>query len=292
MEGNNYLSVKSDAETRIFFIRGVQVILDKDLAEFYQVKPIRLREQIKRNINRFPGDFMFQLTEEEVEMLVSQNAIPSRRSLGGYMPYVFTEQGVTASSAILKSERAVLVSIQIVRAFVAMRRFLVNNARIFERLESVELKQLDTDKKINQILNSLQDKNLQPEKGIFFDGQVFDAWKFVSDLIRSAQNSLILLDNYVDDSVLQLFSKRRSGVAVTIYTKSIPPQLALDLRKFNQQYDPVLIKEFHAAHDRFLIIDRCRVFHIGASLKDLGKKLFAFSQMDEGVIALLKLLPE
>jgi len=268
-------------KNRIYTIREVQVILDKDLAIFYDVKPTRLREQVKRNIKRFPSDFMFQLTEEEVDFMVSQNAIPSKQHLGGSTPLVFTEQGVATISAVLTSKRAIEVNIQIMRAFVAMRRFISTNAEIFRRLDTVEIKQYETDKKIECVLNAIESKEIKPKQGIFFDGQIFDAYNFVSDLIRSAKQSIVLIDNFIDDSVLTLFSKRKNGVSVVIYTKTITKQLRLDLDKYNSQYPTINIKVFDHSHDRFLIIDNNEVYHIGASLKDLGKKWFAFSRFDK-----------
>ena len=267
-------------EDRIYTIRGVQVMLDKDLASFYEVKPIRLREQMKRNPNRFQPDFVFQLTKDEVEMMVSQNAIPSKQSLGGYLPYVFTEQGVAGVSAVLKSEKAAEVSIAIMRAFVNMRKFLFQNASVFQRLDQLELKQLQSDEKFERVFKALEAKNPQPDKGIFFDGQIFDAYAFVSDLIKRAQSEIILIDNYVDESVLIMLGKRRKTVRVNIFTKEISKALALDLQKHSAQYPPIMVKTFAHSHDRFLIIDQTSLYHFGASLKDLGKKWFAFSRMD------------
>lgn len=271
-------------ESKIFTIRDVQVVLDKDLASFYEVKPIRLREQVKRNANRFPDDFVFQLSEDEVELLVSQNAIPSKQSLGGYLPYVFTEQGVAAVSAVLKSEKAAAVSIMIMRAFVAMRKFILQNAQLFERLDRIEIKQLDTDRKVNEIFKKLEKSYPRYDKGIFFNGQVFDAWVFISDLVKSAKNSLILIDNYVDESVLSLFAKKKKNVTVDIYTKTISRVLQQDANKFNTQYGKLTLHQFDISHDRFLLIDKTEVYHIGASLKDLGKKWFAFSIMDKDTL--------
>ncbi|MBI4745941.1 MAG: ORF6N domain-containing protein [Deltaproteobacteria bacterium] len=279
MSGNE-LIINKEIQSRIYAIRGVQVMLDKDLAFFYDVKPIRLREQVKRNIKRFPSDFMFQLTEEEVNLMVSQNAIPSRQQLGGSLPYVFTEQGVATISAVLTSERAIEVNIQIMRAFVAMRRFLLSNAQVFQRLDTLELKQLKTDKKIDKVLNAIESKEIQPKQGIFFDGQVFDAYQFVSDLIRTAGKSIILIDNYIDDTVLTLFSKRKKGVSLTVLTRTVSKQMELDVKKYNEQFPKTEVKEFANSHDRFLIIDESTVYHLGASLKDLGKKWFAFSKME------------
>ena len=271
---------QKEIENRIFTIRGVQVVLDKDLAAFYEVKPIRLREQMKRNANRFPSDFVFQLNDKEVEFLVSQNAIPSIQSLGGYLPYVFTEQGVAAISAVLKSDKAAEVSINIMRAFVNMRKFITQNALLFQRLDKLEIKQIETDQKFEQIFKALESKNPEPEKGIFFDGQIFDAYVFVAGLLKKANNSILLVDNYVDESVLLLLAKRYANVKATIYTQKISPQLQLDLNKHNAQYPAIELKILPSSHDRFLLIDQQELYHIGASLKDLGKKWFAFSRMD------------
>lgn len=275
-------------ESKIVMLRDVQVILDKDLASFYEVKPIRLREQVKRNPNRFPPDFVFQLTENEVDSLVSQNAIPSKQSLGGHLPYVFTEQGVAAVAGVLKSEKAAEVSITIARAFVAMRKFLFQNASVFQRLDRIELKQIQTDEKFERIFKALESGQATPDMGIFFDGQVFDAYTFAVNLIKSATQSIVLIDNYIDESVLTLLSKRNIGVSASIYTKEINKALQLDVKKHNAQYPSIEIKTFANSHDRFLIIDNKELYHIGASLKDIGKKWFAFSRMDSLVDELLK----
>ena len=280
MNNKNEIIPITNIQNRIFTIRGVQVMLDKDLAEFYDVKPIRLREQVKRNIVRFPDDFMFQLTEAEVEIMLSQNAIPSKKQLGGFLPYVFTEQGVAAVSAVIKSKKAEEVSVLLMRAFVKMRNFISTNAAIFQRLGRIEIKQIETEQKFEQIFNALEDKSIKPKQGIFYNGQIFDAYVFVSDLIKSAKKSILLIDNYIDESVLQLFTKRKKNISVTIYSKNITKILKQDLEKHNQQYNPIIIEKFSKAHDRFLIIDNTIVYHFGASLKDLGKKWFAFSKME------------
>ena len=264
-------------------------MLDSDLAGLYQVKAIRLREQVKRNYKRFPSDFMFQLTDSEVEKLVSQNAIPSRKQLGGHFPYAFTEQGVANLSSVLHNDKAIEVNIQIMRAFVSMRKFVLSNANIFYRLESLEHKHLEYDKNFDKIFDAIQNKGLKLEKGIFFDGQVFDAYQFVSDLMRSASKSIVLIDNYVDDSILTLLHKRNKNVRVKIFTK-ISKQFLLDVEKYNAQYAHVEVYEFKRSHDRFLIIDNKEVYHFGASLKDLGKKWFAFSKFDKEAITLLEKL--
>jgi len=293
-----------DIENRIFTIRGKPVMLDSDLSELYQVETRVLNQAVKRNIERFPKEFMFQLTKDEYEQikslkiseqgssLTSQNVtLKSKRGKHRkYLPYAFTEHGVAMLSAVLKSEIAVKVSIQIIKAFVEMKKFLVQNAAIFQRLDRLELKQLETEEQVSHILKALEDKKIKQSQGIFFNGQIFDAYNFVSELIRSSKRSIILIDNYIDDTVLVLFAKRKKNVKVTIYTKKISKQLNLDLKKFNEQYEPIEIIEFSDSHDRFLIIDEKEIYHFGASLKDLGKKWFAFSKFDNTALEILNKL--
>jgi hypothetical protein len=286
---SNALIKSEEIQRKICTVRSVQVILDSDLAQLYGVEVKRLNEQVKRNIERFPKEFGFQLTAEEIGNLKSQIATSSwggRRKA----PYVFTEQGVAMLSAVLHSETAIKTSIKIMNAFVAMRHFFLSNAQVFQRLDTLELKQLATDKKIDQVLTAIENKKIQPSQGIFFEGQIFDAYKFVSDIVRSADKSIVLMDNYVDDTVLTHLTKRKKDVKVTILTKTVSKQLALDVKKFNDQYPTIVIKEFNNSHDRFLIIDNKTVYHFGASLKDLGKKWFAFSKMDIGVGEMLRKL--
>ena len=256
-------------------------MIDSDLAELYGVKTKRLNEQVKRNINRFPKDFMFQLNENEEQILRSQIATLNKGwgKHKKYPTYAFTEQGVAMLSSVLRSQKAIDVNIQIIRAFIEMRKYISKNLELFQRLDKVENKLLTYDKNFEQIFNALEDKTL-PTKGIFFEGQVFDAYKFVSELIKSAKESIILIDNYVDETVLTLFEKRNENVKVVIYSE-LTKQIELDLKKFNSQYERIEIKQFNKSHDRFLIIDN-KVYHFGASLKDLGKKWFAFSKMDKG----------
>ncbi len=265
-------------ENRILTIRGLQVMVDRDLAELYQVDTKVLNQAVKRNIERFPESFRFQLSNNEKDELVTNcdrfNALKHSTS----NPYVFTEQGVAMLSAVLKSETAIHTSIRIIEAFVAMRNFLMNNASIFQRMERLEMKQLKTDEKVDAILDKLG-KDKKPKEGIFFQGQIFDAYVFVADLIRKAKDRIVIIDNYIDDSVLLQLSKRKAGVTVDIYDGQISRQLRQDVTAHNAQYPGVTLHSYQKAHDRFMIIDE-DVYHIGASLKDLGKKLFAFSQMD------------
>ncbi len=206
--------------------------------------------------------------------MVSQNAIPSKAHLGGFLPYVFTEHGVSMLSGVLKSQKAIEVNIQIMRAFVAMRKFIYQNANIFQKFQQIDQKLLEHDKNFEKVFNLIQEKDIKPDKGIFFEGSVFDAHKFVIDLISSAKKSIILIDNYIDTSVLILMSHKRKNVDIKIYTRSVTEKLKLSKEKFNKQYGFLELIEFRKAHDRFLIIDEKEVYHIGASLKDLGKKWF------------------
>ncbi|HCY77195.1 MAG TPA: DNA-binding protein [Ignavibacteriales bacterium] len=290
-------------QKRIATIRGVQVMLDSDLAKFYGVETKQLNRAVKRNIDRFPEEFMFQLNDNEWNSIRYQNGTSNMVTLrfqngtsnirGGrrYLPNVFTEQGVAMLSGVLKSETAVKMSIQIISAFVAMRRFIISNAQIFQRIDTVERRQLkyemETDEKFEKVFNALQKDQPNPKQGIFFDGQIFDAHKFVSDLIRKAKKSILLIDNYVDDTVLELFSKRKKDVTVKIYTANLVKTLITDLKKFNSQYPKIEIIEFKQSHDRFMIIDDEDVYHFGASLKDLGKKWFAFSKFETKTLEIL-----
>jgi len=284
---------RQEIENRIFTIRDKQVMLDSHLAELYGVKLMRLNEQVKRNSERFPEQFMFQLTRIEFEFLRSQFAIlktsifdnagleenENRGKHRKYLPYAFTEQGVAMLSAVLRSETAVKVSIRIIDAFIEMRKFILANTDLFKRMDILESKQTETDRKFSQVLQALEKHEPKPENGIFFDGQIFDAYVFVSDLIRSAKHSIILIDNYIDESVLLLLTKRKQGVKALIYTRP-NKTIMLDLQKHNQQYDPVEFRKLESSHDRFLLIDEDELYHIGASLKDLGKKWFAFSKIN------------
>lgn len=290
MSKENSILPQKDIENRIFTIRGVQVMLDRDLAELYQTDTRTLKQAVRRNSDRFPDDFMFELTDHDIDSLVSQSVIPSKSYFGGAKPFAFTEQGVSMLASVIRTPIAVETSIRIIRAFVEMRKMIASNAALFLRLDRLELKQTEADQKFEQIFKALESKQIQPDKGIFYDGQVFDAHTFISGLIRQAKTSIILIDNYIDDTVFTLFTKRKKGVQVTFYTKNISKQLELDAQKYSTQYTPIVIKEFKAAHDRFLIIDETELYHIGASLKDLGKKWFAFSKMDAEAITILNLL--
>lgn len=273
-------------QSKIYEIRGQKVMLDFDLAKLYETETKILKQAVRRNLNRFPDDFMFEVTADELENLRSQIVTSS---WGGrrYLPYAFTEQGVAMLSTVLRSKTAIKVSIQIMNAFVAMRRFLLTNAQVFQRLNTLEIKQMQTDKKLDIVLTAIENKSLQPKQGIFYDGQIFDAYIFVTNLFKSAQKSIIIIDNYLDDTVLILLTKRKNGVKVILYTQNPSKSLMQDVQKFNEQYPSIEFKKFSAAHDRFIIIDETDLYHFGASLKDLGKKWFAFSKMDIRAVEML-----
>ncbi len=303
-------------ENLIHVIRGKQVMLDVDLARLYGVETKRLNEQVKRNMDRFPEDFMFQLSKDEVDFLRSQIAtiengdnnvlrsqIATIENEGNglrsqivtldmrgrhvkYMPYAFTENGVAMLSGVLRSPQAININIQIMRAFTTMRHFIASNAQVFQRLEIIEHTQLslvahkeDTDKKFEEVFRRLDEGNAATKQVIFYDGQIFDAYSFINDRIREANKRIVLIDNYVDDSVLKMLDKRAKDVSAKVYTKFWTPQLPIDIKKHNAQYAPIDVEQFDRAHDRFLCIDDT-VYHIGASLKDLGKKWFAFNRME------------
>ena len=318
LSGNNNSGL-IPVENLIHIIRGQQVMIDSDLARLYGVETKRLNEQVKRNIDRFPEDFMFQLTKSESEdlrskfatsnsrsqnvilkddrgKLESQNATSSSRSQIAtlkqghnikYQPYAFTENGVAMLSSVLRSKTAIEVNIRIMRAFTAMRGFLMSNAHIFQRLETVEHNYLlvnrhlsEHDSKFEEILSRLDNKEAEPIEGFFFEGQIFDAYTLISDLVRKADTRVILIDNYVDDRVLKTLDKRKEGVAATVFTNPRNSQINLDIRKHNAQYPEIDLRHCTNVHDRFLIIDDT-VYFIGGSIKDLGKKIVAFSQMHQ-----------
>ena len=284
-------------ENLILDIRGQQVMLDRDLANLYGVDTKVLNQAVKRNLERFPIRFRFQLSDLERDKLVTNCDRLQMLKHSNVNPFVFTEQGVAMLSTVLRSKTAINVSIQIMDAFTAMRQFIASNAQIFQRLDVMEQNQLaivahqtETDHKLEEVFRRLDSGNVQPHQGIFYDGQIFDAYTFINDRIREATTRIILIDNYIDDSVLTILSKRADKVTATIYTKKPSAQLQLDIQKHNAQYPPISVVEFDRSHDRFLCIDDT-VYHLGASIKDLGKKWFAFNRMEMSTSELLQKLP-
>lgn len=274
-------------EPLIRIIRNQQVILDSDLALLYGVETKRLNEQVKRNIDRFPEDFMFRLSKEEAEQSRSQfAALNTRGSNIKYLPYAFTENGIAMLSSVLRSPIAIQVNIRIMRTFTSMRKVMAGTMQMMERLTKVEYQQIETDKRLDEVFRILGEKESKAVQGLFYNGEIYDAYTFVSDLIRQAQRRIILFDNYIDDTVLTLLDKRNDNVKATIYTKHISRHLHLDITRHNAQYPPIELEIFTDAHDRFLCIDDV-VYHFGASIKDLGKKWFGFNRMEQTTDMLL-----
>ena len=283
--------ILEDINSKIYTIRGVQVMLDEDSAKLYNVETKVFNQAVKRNIERFPDNFRFLLTQNEYESLRSQFVTleTARGKHRKYLPYAFTEQGVSMLSAVLKSDTAIQTSIQIINSFVKMRRFLFDNASVFQRFTQIEQKLLTHDENFDKLFEALENKSLKPKQGIFYDGEIFDAYIFINDLIKNAKAEIILIDNYIDENVFILFSKY-PNIKTKIYTQSITKQLKLDFEKYQKQYQNIELFEFKNSHDRFLIIDKEEIFHIGASLKDLAKKWFAFSKINLEIAELLKKL--
>jgi hypothetical protein len=276
-------------QSLIVTFRGCQVMLDRDLAELYQVETKVLNQAVKRNLERFPENFRFQLSDSEYENWRSQFVTSNSDRMGlRRPPFAFTEQGIAMLSAVLRSKVAIKASIQIMNAFVEMRKILLSNQGLFQRMESVERKLLIHDYNFEKVFQAIETSQLVPSQGIFFEGQIFDAYFFVSKIISLADSSLILIDNYLDESVFTLFGKKKRGVKVTFLTKEISRQVALDVKKANEQYGDFQINEFKLSHDRFLIVDGKDIYHIGASIKDLGKKWFAFTKLKTETVTILE----
>ena len=278
-------------ENKILVIRGQQVMLDRDLAELYGVETKVLNQAVKRNIERFPKDFMFVISKTEKDEVVTNCDHLQALKFSPTLPFAFTEQGVAMLSSVLKSQKAVEVNIQIMRAFVSMRHFLHNNAQIFTEINTIKnqllevnIHQKESDRRIDELFDRMDKYAIDDTQGIFFQGQIFDAYAKFESFLQSATKEIILIDNYVDLSVLQRLTKKQPGVNVTIYTKPNTPLTAQDIQSFNAQYPTLIVRQTTTMHDRFLIIDNTTLYHIGASLKDLGKKCFAFEILDSSLI--------
>jgi len=297
-------------DSLIYEIRDVQVMLDSDLAALFNVETKVFNQAVKRNSNRFPNDFRFQLNEAEYKKIKKAGSNNDTKALRShfvtfdnealrtqdvtieskrgkhrkYLPYVFTEQGVAMLTGVIRSNIAIEMSIKIMTAFVEMRKLIASNTLLLNRIDSVETRQLvyqkENDEKFNQLFDALQGKNNIQKEGVFFDGQIYDAYSFIVDLIEKAEKELVIIDNYVDKSVLDMLSKKKKSVEVRILTHNKTKLLALDIEKFNQQYPILRVDYSNKIHDRFLLIDKTELYHIGASLKDLGKKCFAFSRLE------------
>lgn len=277
---NHEVIIYNNINNLIFTIRGEQVILDRDIALLYGVETKRVNESVKRNKDRFPETFCFKLTVEEVKNLRSQIATSKKsNNYGGtrYLPYAFSECGVAMLSSVLKSKQAINISIKIIEAFVQMRKELYKNESILKRINEIELNHTNfinlTNEKFNRIFDIIEIKKEENNK-VFYEGEVFDAYSFIIDLIKKAKKSILLIDNYVDIITLNILKNRNNGVNIKIFTKNISNINNIDLNKFNLQYNDLTLIENNKFHDRFLIIDNMFIYHIGASLKDAGKKMF------------------
>lgn len=270
----------SDIQNMIYTFRGKQVMIDRDLASLYQVQTKRLNEQVKRNSGRFPAEFCFKLSDKEKDELVANCDRFKTLKHSSSNPYAFTEQGIAMLSAVLKSDIAVEVSIKIMNSFVEMRKFLLSNKEMFARLDRVELKQLETDQKLEEVFNYIA-TNTEVKQNIFFDGQIYDAFSFIVGLVQKAKKEIILIDNYVDVHTLNILCKKDKGVDIIVATAGKGGLSTKDITKFNAQYPKLLVKTTTDFHDRFLIIDKTEVYHIGASIKDAGKKSFGITKIED-----------
>lgn len=275
----NELAIE-EIKNSIYTIRGKQVMLDNDVARLYRYETKRINETVKRNIERFPAEFCFQLSNSEYEYLKSQIATSNTRGGKQKLPYVFTEKGILMLSGLLKNEMAIEVSIRIVEAFVEMRKFIYSNGQVFERLTKVEYKLLEHDRKFDEVFNQLQlEENIKQR--IFFDGQIYDAYSLIVDIIKRANKKILIIDNYIDDSILKMLAKKKNNVEVVILTSDKSNIDNLDIKKFNKEYPILEIAKTNKFHDRFISIDNKEMYHLGASIKDLGKKCFAINKIED-----------
>lgn len=303
MENEN-LIIKDDISNEeiknlIYTIRGKQVMLDSDVAMLYHYQTKRINEAVKRNKERFLENFCFQLTTEEIKNIKMPNVVLNLKNENNwsqfatssksenikhrgkkYLPYVFTEQGIAMLSGLLKNDIAVQVSINIMNAFVEMRKFLIQNGQIFERLTNIEYKLLEHDKKFNEVFNQLQvEENIKQK--IFFEGQIYDAYSLIIDIIKKANKKILIIDNYIDDSVLKMLTKKNNNVEVVILTSDKSNIQQIDIQKFNKEYSILKVAKTNKFHDRFIIIDNEEMYHLGASIKDLGKKCFGINKIED-----------
>ena len=268
----------------IYTIRGKQVMLDSDVAMLYHYETKNINKAVKRNIDRFPEEFCFQLTENEFQTLRFQIGTSKQneefRGERRYLPYVFTEQGIAMLAGVLKNDIAVKVSISIIKSFIETRKFLATNGQLFERLTNVEYKLLDHDKKFDKVFDQLQNEENIKQK-IFFEGQIYDAYSLIIAIIKKANKKILIIDNYIDDSVLKMLTKKNINVEVVILTSDKSNIQKIDIQKFNKEYPILKIAKTNKFHDRFIVIDNKEMYHLGASIKDLGKKCFGINKIED-----------
>lgn len=287
----------SSPNTSIHVIRGQQVMLDFDLAQIYGYETKNFNRQVKNNIERFDSDFMFRLSDAEIAELSRCKIFTLNKGRGSnikYAPYAFTEQGIYMLMTVLKGEIAITQSKMLIRTFKEMKHFIQNNSHVFAELDNIrkhllesDLHHKETDKKIKELFSLMDKYNVKETQGVFFQGQIFDAYAKFESFLAAAQKEIVLIDNYVDLSILRRLAKKKKGVNVIIYTEPKTKITAQDVQTFNIQYPTLTLNHTVKAHDRFLIIDNVTIYHIGASLKDLGKKCFAFSIIDSGYIPMI-----
>lgn len=288
----NKLSIPSQVSNQeiknlIYTVREKQVMLDSDVAMLYQYETKNINKAVKRNIERFPEDFCFQLTESEFQILrfqigtSNQSEKMNYETRGGrrYLPYVFTEQGIAMLAGVLKNKIAVKVSINIIKSFIEMRKFISTNGQVFERLTNVEYKLLEHDKKFDEVFNQLQHEENIKQK-IFFEGQIYDAYSLIIDIIKKAKQKILIIDNYIDESVLKMLTKKNKMVEVIIITSNKSTIENIDIQKFNKEYPILKIAKTNKFHDRFIVIDNKEMYHLGASIKDLGNKCFGINKIE------------
>ena len=285
MENELKIINTEEIKNLIYTIRGKEVMLDSDVAMLYHYETKNVNKAMKRNIERFPEDFCFQLTDDEFKNLRFQFGTLDKKVNNGkvtrkYLPYVYTEQGISMLAGVLKNDIAIQVSISIIRAFIEMRKFISSNSQIFERLTNVECKLLEHDRKFDEIFDNLLKKEEFKQK-IFFEGQIYDAYSLVIDIIKRAKNKIIIIDNYIDDSILKILVKKNKNVEVVILTSKNSNISKLDIQKFNKEYPILKVAKTDKFHDRFIIIDNKELYHCGASIKDLGKKCFGINRIDD-----------
>ena len=285
MENELKIINTEEIKNLIYTIRGKEVMLDSDVAMLYHYETKNVNKAMKRNIERFPEDFCFQLTDDEFKNLRFQFGTLDKKVNNGkvtrkYLPYVYTEQGISMLAGVLKNDIAIQVSISIIRAFIEMRKFISSNSQIFERLTNVEYKLLEHDRKFDEIFDNLLKKEEFKQK-IFFEGQIYDAYSLVIDIIKRAKNKIIIIDNYIDDSILKILVKKNKNVEVVILTSKNSNISKLDIQKFNKEYPILKVAKTDKFHDRFIIIDNKELYHCGASIKDLGKKCFGINRIDD-----------
>ena len=299
----NKLSIQNeisngDIKNLIYTIRGKQVMLDSDVAMLYHYETKNINKAVKRNIDRFPEDFCFQLTKDEMNKMWFQNGTTSKGENNKYrsekyLPYAFTEQGIAMLSGVLKNDIAIEVSINIIRAFIEMRKFINTNKNLFEKVINIENKMdkkfIEQDKKFDIIFDQLQlEGNIKQRVffegqiyDVFFEGQIYDAYSLIVDIIKRANKKILIIDNYIDDSVLKMLAKKKKNVEVVILTSNKSNIQNIDIQKFNKEYPILKIAKTNKFHDRFIVIDNKKMYHLGASIKDLGKKCFGINKIED-----------